>query len=105
GKTLRRWDSRGHEFASAYDTLRRSVAETVSGTDAVRSDPWTVPGPVQFVKTEYGENQPGAETLNLRTRAYRVYDTAGVVTNAALNPASGHLESYDFKGNLLRSTR
>src|SRR5262249_39555229 len=44
---------------------------------------------------EYGEGRPGDIQLNLRGKLFRQYDSAGVVTN----------EAYDFKGNLLRSSR
>ena len=43
--------------------------------------------------------------LNLRTRVYRHFDSAGVVTNARLDANGNPVEAYDFKGNLLRSTR
>ena len=46
-------------------------------------------------RTVYGETQPGGETNNLRGRAVRVFDQAGVVTT----------DAYDFKGNLLISQR
>ena len=46
-----------------------------------------------------------AEALNLRTRVYRHFDSAGVATNARLDANGNPLEAYDFKGNLLRSTR
>ena len=32
-------------------------------------------------------------------------DVAGLSVNMALNPATGQLEAFDFKGNLLRSSR
>ena len=43
--------------------------------------------------------------LNLRTRIYRHFDSAGVATNARLDANGNPIEAYDFKGNLLRSTR
>ena len=48
---------------------------------------------------------PNAEALNLRTRIYRHFDSAGVATNARLDASGNPIEAYDFKGNLLRSTR
>ena len=48
-----------------------------------------------FTRSEYGEGQANDVALNLRTRAFRSYDNAGIVNS----------EEYDFKGNLLRGTR
>jgi RHS repeat-associated protein len=95
GKQLRRWDGRGHVFAVTYDALRRPLTRMVRGTDAVRSDPRTLVGDLLFEKIDYGEGQPNDVLLNLRTRAFRNYDGAGIDTS----------EQYDFKGNLLRSSR
>jgi len=104
GKPIRAWDSRGHNFVSVYDQLRRPVEQYVRGT-SVESDPRTTSRDILVERVEYGEGQPNAEVLNVRTRIFRQYDSAGVITNAALNPNSGELEGYDFKGNLLRSSR
>ncbi|HEX6685157.1 MAG TPA: SpvB/TcaC N-terminal domain-containing protein [Candidatus Limnocylindrales bacterium] len=93
GKPIRAWDSCGHNFTIAYDALRRSTEQTVRGTNG-DSDPRTLNHDIVFHKIEYGESQANAETLNLRGRVYRNFDSAGVATNA-----------YDFKGNTLRSTR
>jgi RHS repeat-associated protein len=103
GKQVRSWDSRGHNFRTEYDGLRRPTAMFVEGTDPVNSDPRTTAAEVHFQKIEYGEGQP--EFLNLRTRVFRTSDTAGVVTYMAKDPATGQDEAYDFKGNLLRSAR
>jgi RHS repeat-associated protein len=43
----------------------------------------------------YGEGLPDDQTLNLRTRVFKHFDTAGVATR----------EAYDFKGNLPRGSR
>jgi RHS repeat-associated protein len=95
GKAIRAWDSRGHDFATEYDRLRRPTRQKVHGTDATQSDQRTLNKDIVFAKTEYGENQSRDVALNLRTRVYRQYDGAGIMTN----------EAYDFKGNLLRSSR
>ena len=42
GKPIRAWDSRGHNFTTAYDALRRPVDQIVRGTDSIRSDPRTL---------------------------------------------------------------
>ena len=93
GRPLRSWDSRGHAFQSTYDPLRRPLTKSVQGFDPANSDPRTLGGPVVFEKVQYGEGQ--AAGLNLAQRVFRTYDGAGIATHAA----------YDFKGNLLRSTR
>jgi RHS repeat-associated protein len=104
GKPIRAWDSRGHNFATAYDVLRRPVEQTVRGTTA-ESDPRTLNRDILVDRIEYGEGIASAEVLNLRTRIYRHFDSAGVATNAWLDAAGNPMEAYDFKGNLLRSTR
>jgi RHS repeat-associated protein len=95
GKPIYAEDSRGHQFRTEYDVLRRPVRQFVRGTDATRSDPRTLNVDVLFQKSDYGEGQPNDVTLNLRTRVFRQYDAAGIVTN----------EQYDFKGNVLSSNR
>ena len=94
-KPVRAWDSRGHQFTTEYDTLRRPARQFVRGTDGTHSDPRVLNRDVLFARIEYGEGQANDIELNLRARAYRNYDGAGIVTS----------EAYDFKGNLLRGTR
>ena len=65
------------------------------GTDASQSDPRTLNNNVLFARVEYGEGQVDDTTLNLRTRPFKSYDSAGVVAS----------EEYDFKGNLRRAAR
>ena len=97
GKPIRAWDSRGHNFKTEYDSLRRPVHRFVRGTDSTRSDPRTLGADVLFGKIEYGEGQANDVALNLRTRAFKSYDGAGVVTNRGNNPVTGEDEGYDFK--------
>lgn len=104
GRPIRAWDSRGHEFTTAYDALRRPITRRVRGTTS-ESDPRTLNRDTTIDKIEYGEAQDDAEALNLRTRVYRHFDAAGVVTHSDLNRNTRQREAYDFKGNLLRSTR
>jgi RHS repeat-associated protein len=112
GKPIRIWDSRGHNFTTSYDELRRPNARTVRGTTP-DSDPRTAAGDVMIEKLEYGEppstasaaDKQRAIARNLRTRLYRHCDPAGVVTNAALDANDTPVEAFDFKGNLLSSTR
>lgn len=123
GKPIRAWDSRGHNFTSTYDSLRRPIEQYVRGTfrdpDPLKpnSDPRTLDSPndagLLVDRLEYGEPPPGAtpaqeaeaQRLNLRTRVYRHSDSAGVATSARLDAIGKPAEAYDFKGNLLCSTR
>ena len=104
GKPIRAWDSRGHNFTTSYDALRRPVEQTVGGTTA-ESDPRTLNRDLLVDKIEYGEGLATAEVLNLRTRMYQQLDSAGVATNAQLDANGNPTQAYDFKGNILHSTR
>src|SRR5262249_50994842 len=90
GKLIRAWDSRVHAFRTEYDELRRRLRAFVRG-----ADPQDPNKEILFERTQYGEGQPNDTQLNLRTRVFRQFDGAGLVTNKA----------YDFKGNLLGSNR
>ena len=105
GKPIRAWDSRGHQFKTEYDQLRRPLRQFVRGTDNTLSDPRTLGSDILFAMIEYGEGQANDTALNLRTRVFRSYDGAGVVTNMRRNPLTATDEAYDFKGNLLGSSR
>jgi RHS repeat-associated protein len=102
-KAIRAWDSRGHNFRSTYDSLRRPTGLFVRGTNNFISDPRTTSTEVLFEKVVYGEGQPPA--LNLSGRVFQHSDRAGVVTNKGNNPVTNQDEGFDFKGNLLRSSR
>ena len=85
-KPLYAWDSRGHQFRTAHDQLRRPT-ESYLREGA---------GPELLVgRTVYGETRPNPEASNLRGQLVQLFDQAGVVTS----------DEYDFKGNLLRSQR
>lgn len=90
GKPIRAWDSRGHTFRTEYDDMRRPIKAYVAGVDLQHPEK-----EILFVRTEYGEGQPDGIRLNMRTRIYRLFDSAGMVTN----------EAYDFKGNSLNGRR
>jgi RHS repeat-associated protein len=105
GKTIRKWDTRGHNFSAEYDALRRPTSMYVTGTDPSNSDPRTLGAKVCYEKITYGEGQVNDQGLNLRTRVFQHADAAGVVTNRGTNPVTGQDEAFDFKGNLLRSSR
>jgi RHS repeat-associated protein len=88
GKPIRMWDSRGHQIRHAYDEHHRPTNLFVrqgNGSEVLAED------------TVYGESlaENESRSLNLRGKVYQQFDCAGVVTN----------NQYDFKGNLLSSTR
>ena len=77
----------------------------VLGTDAANSDPRTT-GRRSALRQDRLRRRPAQRSaLNLRTRVFQHCDAAGVVTNKATNPATSRMKAYDFKGNLLRSSR
>jgi RHS repeat-associated protein len=104
GNSIRMWDSRGHIVTTAYDALRRQIETMVRGTSA-ESDPRTLDRDVSIERSEYGEHIANAEALNLRTRVFRHFDSAGVVTSARLDANDVPVEAFDFKGNLIHSTQ
>ncbi|MBX3255088.1 MAG: hypothetical protein KF862_13175 [Chitinophagaceae bacterium] len=88
GKPIRLWDSRSNVFSYAYDALHRPLQLTVENGSTKNI----------FEKYEYGDTMAdvdNAKKNNLRGKLYRHFDTAGIVTN----------EAFDFKGNLLHSSR
>ncbi|HLB50055.1 MAG TPA: SpvB/TcaC N-terminal domain-containing protein, partial [Anaerolineales bacterium] len=86
GKPIYAWDSRDHQFRTAYDPLQRPT-ETFLREGA---------GPELLIgRTVYGESQPIPEAKNQRGKAVQLFDQAGVVTT----------DEYDFKGNPLASQR
>jgi RHS repeat-associated protein len=90
GKPIRAWDSRGFARRLTYDELRRPVGVFVTGSGL---------NGVLAEKTVYGdtplEGPQSPETTNHRGKVYQFQDGAGRLTS----------EEYDYKGNLLRSTR
>jgi RHS repeat-associated protein len=105
GKSVRGWDSRGHNLRTRYDALRRPLSLFVLGTDPANSDARTTASELLFERIDYGEGQPNDRALNLRTRIFQHYDSAGVVRNSVTDAASNQNVAYDFKGNLLGSSR
>jgi RHS repeat-associated protein len=105
GKAIRAFDSRGHNLRTEYDALRRPINLFVLGTGATNSDPRTTAGEVLFEKIEYGEGQVSDKALNLRSRVFRHRDTAGIAINMVTDPLTAKPVAYDFKGNLLGSSR
>jgi RHS repeat-associated protein len=86
GNPIRVWDSRGHEFRTAYDSLRRPTDSFVR--EGVGAE-------LLVGRSVYGETRPNPEANNLRGKVFQLFDQAGSVTS----------DDYDFKGNLLRSER
>ena len=86
GKPIRMWDSRNHDHVlrTTYDALQRPTQLFVK----TGSEP-----EILTEKTVYGEGK--GDATNHRGRIYQHFDSAGVATNGA----------FDFKGNLLSSTR
>jgi RHS repeat-associated protein len=86
GKLIRTWDDRGHARRQLHDALRRPTELYVaSGGEPERLTHLVV----------YGEGHPESAARNLRGRAFRHYDGAGVET----------AETFDFKGNLVEASR
>ena len=102
GKPIRAWDSRGHNFRTEYDALRRPRA-CMCWDGSVNSDPRTTAAEVLFQKTDLRRRparspqpaHPRVPARGLRRRG----DEHGH------NPATIRMKAYDFKGNLLRSSR
>jgi RHS repeat-associated protein len=105
GKAIRAWDSRGHNFRTSYDPVHRPINLFVLGTDPLNSDSRTTAGEMLYERVGYGEGQANDQALNLRTRIYQHNDAAGVVTNLVADPATKQNVAFDFKGNLLGSSR
>ncbi|MFZ4427164.1 MAG: SpvB/TcaC N-terminal domain-containing protein [Saprospiraceae bacterium] len=89
GNPVRTWDERAHTFSFQYDVLHRPTGKRISGGDG------PVPLDHLYELTIYGESVPNAKQRNLRGQAAVLYDTAGKVTT----------DRYDFKGNVLATTR
>jgi RHS repeat-associated protein len=106
GKPFYAWDEGDRRFCTKYDELHRPVGSFVKG-----ADPLDANREIQSEKIVYGDTPNNGLSdaaklqLNLRGKPYQQFDTAGVVTNKGRNPATGEEEAFDFKGNLLRSTR
>jgi RHS repeat-associated protein len=90
GKPLLGWDNRNYMVEHQYDAARRPVGLWVQT--------WIITGTPTVVlaeRTVYGEGQPNDQRLNLRGKLHQQFDAAGLATNS----------SFDFKGNLLSSSR
>src|SRR5206468_10074604 len=86
GKPIYAWDSRDHQFRTAYDQLRRPTNMFLREGSTAK---------LLVGRTVYGETRPTSEVNNLLGKVVQFFDQAGVVTS----------DDYDFKGNLLYSQR
>lgn len=95
GNPILRWDDRSHVFRTVYDALQRPTHSYVRSGD----------GPERLAgRTVYGEGHSDAEA-NMRGKVYLSLDQAGAVSSGSIDPETGQFLAYDFKGNLLSSTR
>ncbi|WP_019502247.1 SpvB/TcaC N-terminal domain-containing protein [Pseudanabaena sp. PCC 6802] len=85
GNPIRQWDSRNYQIRTRYDALQRPTHVFMQQGEAAE---------LLVERLVYGESNLDA-SRNLRGKLYRHYDQAGVATN----------ERFDFKGNLLESSR
>lgn len=88
GNPIHRWDSRNHIFTFTYDAVQRPNSIKVEEGDGAALD-----NVYEFI--EYGEGQNNQYQKNLRGQVIQQYDTAGRVQNL----------QFDFKGNILESSR
>jgi RHS repeat-associated protein len=99
-QSIRLWDGRGYLRSMAYDELVRPIGVYASGNGLTN---------VLAEKLIYGDSRVGApanpQAINCVGRIYQAFDGAGTIESAGANPATKALEGYDFRGNLLRSTR
>lgn len=101
GKPIRAWNSRDYAFRTEYDALRRPLRSFAQGGDPAEAHPTIIAQEIIFERTIYGDSADSGLTehqekqANLRSKVYRHYDTAGVITT----------DQYDFKGNSLNSSR
>lgn len=114
GNPIYGWDSLGRTIHHRYDELRRQthlwVREKLSGTEREYLAELAIYGEMHPDSDHSGASAE-QQHLNLRGRIFLMLDGAGIIVNCAKNPhhdsdpSVGGFESYDFKGNLLRSTR
>jgi RHS repeat-associated protein len=105
GQPIRVWDGRGHAFRNAYDPSRRLLRSFIQGGDPTDPSGAVHAEELLFELIVYGERHSEAQALNLRGKPFLQFDGAGVVTNEGRNRETSQPEAYDFKGNLLHSSR
>ena len=95
-KPLRAWDSRNQSHRQRYDALQRPTHIYVKQGAIERLLLRTVFGESLDASAPLPTDPPSAaQALNARGKPYQLYDCAGLLTNA----------SFDFKGNLLSTSR
>ena len=98
GKPIRAWNSRKYAFRTEYDALRRPLQSFVQGGDPSEPNAKVFSQPIVFERTIYGDSadtgltEAQQQQANLKTKVFKHFDGAGVVTT----------DLYDFKGNSLR---
>jgi len=101
GKPIRGWNSRKYAFSTEYDALRRPVQSLVQGGDSSEPNATVYAQPIVYERMIYGDSadtgltEAQQQQANLRTKGFKNFDGAGIVTT----------DLYDFKGNALRGTR
>lgn len=86
GAPLLTQNARGHRVRQHYDQLRRPTQTWMAENG----------GDERLIgQVDYGETETDPEARNLRGQAVRMFDQAGRVDS----------EAFDFKGNLLKSSR
>jgi RHS repeat-associated protein len=111
GKPIRAWNSRKYEFRTEYDALRRPLQSFVQGGDPSEPNAKLFPQPIVYERAIYGENaetglsKQKQQEVNLRGKVFARFDGAGVAMSYGADPLTQQPQAYDFKGNLLRSTR
>ncbi len=101
GKPILGWNSRKYAFRTAYDALRRPVQSCVQGGDPSEPNAKVFPQSIVYERTIYGDSVDTGLTdalrqqANLRTKVFKHFDGAGIVTT----------DLYDFKGNSLHGVR
>lgn len=85
-KDVSTWNSRGFRTDTTYDLIQREVQVHVQQNTGLKA---------LAMQTVYGDTQTNAEAKNLRTKVISVSDQSGTTTSTA----------YDYKGNLLSSTK
>lgn len=94
GKPIRVWNSRQYILRTEYDALRRPLRSFVQGGDPSDPNSQLFPEDLLYERTLYGESpdtglsEPQQRQNNLRGKAFRHFDGAGIV----------NMERYDFKG-------
>jgi RHS repeat-associated protein len=101
GKPLCGWNSRRYAFSFEYDALRRPLRSLVQGGDPNEPNATVYSQPIVYQRTIYGDSANAGLTeaqqqkANLKAKIFKRFDGAGIIVT----------DLYDFKGNLLRSTR